>query len=117
MGFGRKNEKGPVVEVSCGDAWYTAAAYDGPRQFQVPEAWRSYVGHYRSEDPWMGSMRVFILKGQLLVDGTPLELAGDLFRMHDEPSNTEWIRFGEVVNGKCMRLKYSGVDLWRQATA
>ena len=70
--FGRKGEKGPVVEVSCGDAWYTAAAYDGPRQFQVPEAWRSYVGHYRNEDPWNGLLRVFILKGQLLVDGTPL---------------------------------------------
>lgn len=115
--FGRKGEKGPVVEVSSGDAWYTAAAYDGPRQFQVPEAWRSYVGHYRSEDSWMGSLRVFILKGRLLIDGTPLELDGDLFRMRDEPSNTEWIRFGEIVNGKCMRLKYSGVDLWRVASA
>jgi CubicO group peptidase (beta-lactamase class C family) len=115
--FGRRNDNGPVVEVSCGDAWYTSAAYDGPRQFQVAEAWRSYVGHYRNEDPWMGSIRVFILKGKLLVDGTSLELDGDRYRMRDEPSNTEWIRFGEVVNGKCMRLKYSGVDLWRVATA
>ena len=62
--FGRKKEDGPVVEVSCGDAWYTTDAYDGPRQFQIPEAWRNYVGHYRSEDPWMGSIRVFILKGR-----------------------------------------------------
>jgi len=115
--FGRKSADGPVVEVSSGDAWYVANAYDGPRQFQVPEAWRSYVGHYRNEDPWMGSVRVFILKGRLLVDGTPLELDGDLFRLRDEPSNTEWIRFGEVINGKCMRLKYSGVDLWRVARA
>jgi hypothetical protein len=115
--FARKNAEGPVVEVSCGDAWYTAAAYDGPRQFDVPNAWRSYVGHYRNEDPWMGSLRVYILKGKLLVDGTPLEADGDLFRMRDEPSNTEWIRFGEIVNGKCMRLKYSGVDLWRVARA
>ena len=115
--FGRKSENGPVVEVSCGDAWYTAAAYDGPRQFQVPEVWRSYVGHYRNEDPWMGSIRVFVLKDKLLVDGTPLELDGDRFRLRDEPANTEWIRFGEVINGKCMRLKYSGVDLWRVATA
>jgi CubicO group peptidase (beta-lactamase class C family) len=115
--FARKNADGPVVEVSCGDAWYTSAAYDGPRQFEVPDAWRSYVGHYRNEDPWMGSLRVFILKGKLRVDGTPLEADGDLFRMRDEPSNTEWIRFGEIVNGKCMRLKYSGVDLWRVARA
>ena len=75
-------------------------------RFQVPEAWRSYVGHYRSEDPWIGSLRVVVLKGRLMLDGlTPLELDGDLFRLRDEPANTEWIRFGEVVNGKCMRLK------------
>jgi CubicO group peptidase (beta-lactamase class C family) len=115
--FGRKSSDGPVVEVSCGDAWYAAVAYDGPRQFQIPDAWRSYVGHYRSEDSWIGSLRVFILKGRLMLDGTPLELDGDLFRLRDEPSNTEWIRFGEIVNGKCMRLKYSGVDLWRVASA
>jgi hypothetical protein len=84
----------------------------------VPQAWRSYVGHYRSEDPWIGSLRVVVLKGRLMLDGlTPLELDGELFRLRDEPANTEWIRFGEVVNGKCMRLKFSGVDLWRVASA
>jgi D-alanyl-D-alanine carboxypeptidase len=116
--FGRKKPEGPVVEVSNGDAWYATDAYDGARQFQVPEAWRSYVGHYRSEDPWIGSLRVVVLKGRLMLDGlTPLELDGELFRLRDEPANTEWIRFGEVVNGKCMRLKFSGVDLWRVASA
>ncbi len=115
--FGRKADNGPVVEVSCGDAWYASDRYDGPRQFNVPEAWRSYAGHYRSEDSWIGSLRVFILKGRLMLDGTPLEADGELFRLRDEPANTEWIRFGEVVNGKCMRIKYSGVDLWRVASA
>ena len=117
LAFGRKKPDGPVVEVSCGDAWYTTDAYDGPRQFDVPEAWRSYVGHYRTEDAWIGSLRVFVLKGRLMLDGTPLESDGEMFRLRDEPSNTEWIRFGEIVNGKCMRLKYSGVDLWRLAVA
>lgn len=117
LAFGRKKSDGPVVEVSCGDAWYTTAAYDGPRQFDVAEAWRSYVGHYRTEDAWIGSLRVFVLKGRLMMDGTPLESDGDMFRLRDEPSNTEWIRFGEIVNGRCMRLKYSGVDLWRVASA
>lgn len=117
LAFGRKKADGPVVEVSSGDAWYTTDAYDGPRTFNVPEAWRSYVGHYRTEDAWIGSLRVFVLKGRLMLDGTPLEADGDMFRLRDEPSNTEWIRFGEIVNGKCMRLKYSGVDLWRLAIA
>jgi CubicO group peptidase (beta-lactamase class C family) len=115
--FGRKNADGPVVELSCGGAWYTADAYDGPRQFKVPDAWRNYVGHYRNEDPWTGSLRVFVNKGRLLLDGTPLEADGELFRLRDEPSNTEWIRFGEIINGKCMRLKFSGVDLWRVSDA
>jgi D-alanyl-D-alanine carboxypeptidase len=116
--FGRSKETGPVVEVSWGDQWYTSSAYDGPRQFGIPEEWRSYVGHYRTEDAWIGSVRVFIVKGRLTLDGsTPLERDGELFRLRDEPANTEWIRFGEVVNGKCMRIKYSGVDLWRVASA
>ncbi|HKU16048.1 MAG TPA: serine hydrolase domain-containing protein [Steroidobacteraceae bacterium] len=115
--FSRAQTGGKVVEVSWGDAWYPGDAYAGPRQFQTPPAWHSYVGHYRSEDPWIGSLRVFILKGSLVLDGTPLEVDGELFRLRDEPSNTEWIRFGEIVNGKCMRLKYSGVDLWRVASA
>jgi hypothetical protein len=126
--FGRKKKpgqekqgegaQGPVVEVSWGDAWYTNSAYDGPREFKVPDAWRSYVGHYRTEDPWTGSLRVVLLKGKLMLDGiTPLEADGKMFRLRDQPSNTEWILFGEVVNGKCMRLKYSGVDLWRVAVA
>jgi hypothetical protein len=116
--FGREKESGPVVEVTWGDQWYSNSAYQGPRQFDVPEEWRSYAGHYRTEDAWIGSVRVLIVKGRLTLDGsTPLERDGELFRLRDEPSNTEWIRFGEVVNGKCMRIKYSGVDLWRVATA
>jgi CubicO group peptidase (beta-lactamase class C family) len=116
--FGRASETGPVVEVSWGDHWYANEAYKGPRQFEVPEEWRSYVGHYRTEDAWIGSVRVLIVKGKLTLEGsTPLERDGDLFRLRDEPSNTEWIRFGEVVNGKCMRIKYSGLDLWRVASA
>ena len=47
--------------------------------------------------------------------GAPLEADGELFRLRDNPWNTEWIRFGEVVNGRCMRLRLSGSDLWRVA--
>jgi hypothetical protein len=54
----------------------------------------------------------------LMIDGTtPLEADGELFRLRSSPHNTDWIRFGEVVNGKCMRLKLSGTDLWRVAAA
>lgn len=119
--FGRKSADdahSPVVEAFWGPDWYTSAAYSGPKEFSVPQEWHSYVGHYRNESPWFGSLRVLLRKGALFVDGVvPLERVGDYFYLRDEPHSTEWIRFGEVVNGRCMRIKLSGTDLWRVAAA
>ena len=119
--FGRQDPKqadSPVVEVSWGGDWYRGAAYAGPERFDYPKAWDAYVGHYRNESPWIGSLRIVLLKGRLTIDGdTPLEQDGELFRLRDNPNNTEWIRFGELVNGKCMHLRLSGSDLWRVAAA
>ena len=119
--FGRKDPEksdSPVVEVSWGGDWYRNAGYEGPESFEYPKAWDSYAGHYRNESPWIGSLRIFVLKGRLMLDGTiPLEGDGDLFRLRDNPYNTEWIRFGELVNGRCMRIRLSGSDLWRVAAA
>jgi hypothetical protein len=120
--FGRKqaaeSQAAAVVEVSWGGDWYTNASYTGPRQFDYPKEWESYVGHYRNENPWVSSTRVVILKGKLMLDGvTPLTADGKIFRLGGEPWNTEYIRFGQIINGKCMRLKFSGEDLWRVPAA
>jgi CubicO group peptidase (beta-lactamase class C family) len=115
--FGRKSPDvadSDVIEASWGGDWYRNAKYAGPEHFDYPKAWDAYVGHYRNESPWVGSFRIVVNKGRLMMDGTiPLEADGDLFRLRDDPYNTEWIRFGEVVNGKCMHLRLSGSDLWR----
>lgn len=119
--FGRADAKDPksaVVEVAWGSEWYTNSRYRGEQQFNAPKEWQSYVGHYRNESPWIGSIRIVLRKGRLWIDGMmPLEAAGDRFNLRDEPHSPEWIQFGEVVNGRCMRLKLSGEDLWRVATA
>ena len=119
--FGRKDEKVPdsaVIEVRWGGDWYRNSRYEGPVEFSHPKEWESYVGHYRNENPWTGSLRIVLCKGRLMIDGvTPLEPDGDLFRLRSNPYNTDWIRFGEMINGRCMRLKLSGSDLWRVATA
>jgi hypothetical protein len=119
--FGRADAKDPksaVVEAAWGGEWYTNAKYQGEKQFNAPQEWQSYVGHYRNENPWIGSIRIVLRKGRLWVDGMmPLEAAGDRFNLRDEPHSPEWIQFGEVVNGRCMRLKLSGEDMWRVATA
>jgi CubicO group peptidase (beta-lactamase class C family) len=116
--FGRAkadDPKSPVVEAAWGNDWYTNAKYSGPKKFDYPKEWNAFPGHYRNENPWVGSMRIVLRKGKLSIDGVvPLEAAADgMFFLRDEDYSPEWIRFGEVVNGKAMRLKFSGEDLWR----
>jgi len=119
--FGRQDpgqSGSPVVEAAWGGDWYRNANYTGPDSFDYPQEWNAFAGHYRNESPWIGSTRIVIRKGRLWLDGTiPLEADGKLFRLRDNPYNTEWIRFGEVVNGRCMRIRISGSDLWRVAAA
>jgi CubicO group peptidase (beta-lactamase class C family) len=119
--FGRadaKDPKSPVVEAGWGGDWFINSKYSGPKQFDSPKQWESYLGHYRNENPWIGSTRIVLRKGKLMMDGViPLEPAdGGIFNLRDEEYSPEWIRFADVVNGKAMRLKLSGEDLWRVMT-
>jgi hypothetical protein len=115
--FERSNEKDPkseVVAAGWGNDWFTNSQYKGPKTFDSPKEWGGYVGHYRNENPWIGSMHILLRKGKLMVDGVvPLEARGDVFYLRDEPESPEWIRFLDVVNGRAMHLKFSGEDLWR----
>ncbi|MDP9338884.1 MAG: beta-lactamase family protein [Acidobacteriota bacterium] len=116
--FGRadsKDAKSAVVEVGWGNEWFANGKYTGPKTFDYPKEWNEYTGHYRNENPWIGSTRIILRKGKLMMDGAvPLEPGeGGIFHLRDEEHNPEWIRFGEVVNGKVMRIKLSGEDLWR----
>jgi D-alanyl-D-alanine carboxypeptidase len=116
--FGRADSKDPksaIVDVGWGNDWFTNAKYSGPKTFEYPKVWNEYLGHYRNENPWLGSIRITMRKGKLLTDGVaPLEPGDDgVFHLRDEEHNPEWIRFGETVNGKVMRIKYSGEDFWR----
>jgi len=119
--FGRadqKDPKSPVVEAGSGGEWFTNSKYAGPKTFDYPKEWEQYVGHYRNESPWVGSTRIFVFKGKLMADGVELEPRLDgLFILQDEEHSPEWIRFGDMVNGKCMHAKFSGEDLWRVLTA
>jgi hypothetical protein len=120
--FGRADEKDPksvVVEAGWGSEWFTNSKYTGPKTFAVPKEWSSYVGHYRNESAWIGSLHVVVRKGKLMIDGeTPLEPGdGGIFYLRDEEHSPEWIRFADIVNGKAMHLKLSGEDLWRVMTA
>lgn len=115
--FGRagKDRKGAVVDAGWGDDWFVAAGYAGPRDFKIPAEWHHYTGHYRNEDPWIGSARIALRKGKLWLNGTtPLEAVADgRFYLRDEPTSPEWVSFSDLVNGKTMRMRLSGTDLAR----
>lgn len=115
LAFERDGDK--VVEVSYGGDWYAGEGYKGPRTFETPPEWQAYAGHYRNEDPWMGSLRVFQKKGRLLVAGAPLvPLGGGLFRIGEEEHQPDRLRFDEVVNGHALRVYLSGIEFRRVET-
>src|SRR5262245_16683136 len=118
LAFGRsdtKNPKSPVVEVGWGSEWYIKSGYSGPKTFDYSKEWDAFIGHYRNENNWIGSMRIVLRKGQLLVDGVTA-LAPQIdgtFRTQNDEADTEWISFHDVVDGHAQRVKFSGEDLWR----
>jgi CubicO group peptidase (beta-lactamase class C family) len=118
LAFGRsdsKNPQSPVLEVGWGSDWYLKSGYSGPMTFEYPKEWNTFVGHYRNENNWIGSIRIVLRKGQLFVDGVTA-LAPQIdgtFRTQNDEADTEWISFHDVVDGCAQRVKFSGEDLWR----
>jgi CubicO group peptidase (beta-lactamase class C family) len=112
---GGADGKGPVMEAGWGEDWYAAPAYQGAREFHAPAEWSRITGHYRTEDPWVGSVRVVSRRGRLWFNGvTPLEpAAGGRFYLRDEPTSPEWLEFSDFVNGYAMLLHFSGYVLQR----
>jgi CubicO group peptidase (beta-lactamase class C family) len=119
--FGRadnKNPKSAVVEVGWGGDGFINSRYSGPTKFDYPKQWDSYVGHYRNDSPWIGSMHIVLRKGKLMIDGIAILEARNEAEFYplDEEHSPEWIRFGAIVNGKAMQVKVSGENLWRVIT-
>lgn len=112
---GGADGKGAVTELSWGADWYAAPAYQGTRDFPAPAEWSQYTGHYRNEDPWIGSIRVVSRRGRLWFNGvTPLEASADgRFYLRDEPASPEWLGFSDFVNDHAMLLYFSGYVLQR----
>jgi len=119
--FGRANAEDPnssVVEAGWGGDWFTNSKYAGPKTFEYPKEWESYVGHYRNENAWIGSIRIVLRKGQLIVNGVDALRAGEARTFYYQDAHSpEWLQFSDIVNGEAMRLNFSGQDLWRVRVA
>jgi D-alanyl-D-alanine carboxypeptidase len=114
--FGRDHNA--VVEAFHGPRWFTNDRYAGPKTFEYPKEWDAFAGHYRNDSPWFGSTRIFVRKGKLTAEGTPLTPLGDgVFLAGAEEWSPERISFGPVVNGRATRMKFSGIEFYRTFTA
>jgi D-alanyl-D-alanine carboxypeptidase len=90
----------------------------------VPEEWRRYSGHYRSNHPWAPSFRVVVRAGRLVflaawADEADLDLVplGDgSFRVGVEEWRPDRLRFDTFVEGRALRAIYDEAVWYRSFT-
>jgi CubicO group peptidase (beta-lactamase class C family) len=116
LGFSR--EQGKVAEAFHGGCWWTNEHYSGPKSFQYAPEWDVYAGHYHSDSPWYESTRLVVRKGQLLVEGLqPLEqIEPRVFRVKSQDVDVDRVVFDTIVDGRAMRVNYSGIEFFRSWT-
>jgi CubicO group peptidase (beta-lactamase class C family) len=108
-----------VVELHHGPRWYVNSRYEGPPEFRSRAEWKQYTGHYRVSSRHHINFRVILRKGQLWFvnpDGSETVLVAQpdgSFRLGESP---EWLKFDSVLNGRALRVDYSGTNLHRDVT-
>ncbi len=109
LGFVRDNQKG-ITEAYHGSNWYMGAKYDGPKSFNAPKEWEGYVGHYSNDSPWYGDIRVVLRKGQLYLNGSQRMTPRPDGRFgSSDPEQPDRMGFETIIDGRAMRLNYSGI--------
>jgi D-alanyl-D-alanine carboxypeptidase len=115
LGFVRDKDR--ITEAFHGSDWFAGEHYAGPRSFDSPKEWAGYVGHYANDSPWYGDTRIVQRKGQLYSDGVqPLIPMSDGRCGIGDTEGPDWIEFGSIINGRAMRLSFSGINFRRTFT-
>jgi CubicO group peptidase (beta-lactamase class C family) len=116
LGFLRENSV--VTEAYYGSDWYAGERYTGPRAgFETRKELEGYAGHYFNDSPWYGDARVVYRKGRLYLDGLqPLVARGDGKFGIGDPEAPDWIAFDSIIDGRAMRLSFSGIPFRRMST-
>ena len=115
LGFTRENQQ--VTQVVHGPDWYMGARYNGPKTFETKKEWEGFAGHYQNDSPWYGDTRVVLRKDHLFIDGVQrlIPRADGKFGIGD-PDGPDWVSFESIIDGRAMRLNYSGIVFRRVFT-
>ena len=117
-----QRDNGQVVEALHGSDWYANERYAGPTEFDCPAVWEAYVGHYRAHGSDQSNFRVALRKGALAVIWPwwitePLAPLDDsAFRRGGDSRSPEIVRFDAVLDGRALRVVYSGCPYYRAFT-
>jgi D-alanyl-D-alanine carboxypeptidase len=115
LGFVRENQQ--VTQAYHGANWYLGEKYTGPKTFETKKEWEGFVGHYHNDSPWYGDTRIVMRKGQLFIEGVqPLVPRGDGKFGLGDPEGPDWMNFESIVDGRAMRLNFSGIIFRRVFT-
>ncbi len=116
LGFVRDNRV--VTEAYWGPDWYAGQRYTGPRgSSERRKEWEGYAGHYFNDSPWYGDARIVYRKDRLYLDGLqPLVARGDGKFGIGDPEAPDWISFESIIDGRAMRLNFSGILFRRMFT-
>ncbi len=113
----QRDEADRVEALVHGANWYPAAWFEGPTEFETPDARNAYPGHYRSYNPWTPGFRVVLRQGALRLiyphgDESRLEPDGDGFRVDDDPEGPERFVFDTIVDGQALRVSSPGSETY-----
>ncbi len=118
--FLRSDQK--LIGLGHGRDLYLLESAESESQTVPPAAWNSYVGHYRSYNPWLTNFRI-VCRGQtlLLIDPSGIEhvlvpTREDSFRVDEEPRSPETLSFDMIIMGKAQRADLSGGSCYRTFT-
>jgi CubicO group peptidase (beta-lactamase class C family) len=77
---------------------------------------RALAGRYDNDDPWYGPITVVARDGKLMAGNSAAltPLGNGLWRYGDDDWSPERVRFDGIVNGRPMRLTFSGIQFDRR---
>ena len=115
LGFIR--DKRVVSEAFYGPDWYASERYTGPRTFEARKEWEGFAGHYYNDSPWYGDTRIIYRRGRLYVEGVQqlIPRPDGKFGIGD-PEGPDWMSFESIIDGRAMRLNFSGIIFRRMFT-